>query len=115
MTRRLCSATLDTRRKQHSLMKGKNTMTQMDTTAPRCYRIHIQESLGSQWTLWIEPLTLTYTADGSTLLQGSLPDQSALYGMLNQIAQLGLTLLSVESTPGVGRDALYPVEHRPLH
>ena len=90
-------------------------MTQMDTTAPRCYRIRIQESLDSQWALWFEPLALTYTPDGSTLLQGSLPDQSALYGMLNQIAQLGLTLLSVESAPGAGRDALNPAEHRPPH
>jgi hypothetical protein len=64
---------------------------------------------------WFEPLILTYTPDGSTLLQGSLPDQSALYGMLNQIAQLGLTLLSVESAPGAGRDALHRVEHRPPH
>jgi hypothetical protein len=90
-------------------------MTQMDTTAPRCYRIRIHESLDNQWALWFDPLTLTSTPDGSTLLQGSLPDQSALYGMLNQIAQLGLTLLSVESTPGAGRDALHPVEHRPPH
>jgi hypothetical protein len=75
----------------------------MDTAVPRCYRIRIQETLDSQWALWFEPLTLTYTPDGSTLLQGSLLDQSALYGKLNQIAQLGLTLLSVESTPRAGR------------
>jgi len=32
---------------------------------------------------------------GETVLAGSLPDQSALYGVLVQIEQLGLELLDV--------------------
>jgi hypothetical protein len=81
----------------------------MDTPAPRRYAIRIQESLDIAWALWFEPRVLTRTPEGHTLLQGVLPDQAALYGMLNQIAQLGLTLLSVESTPGEQHAA--PVEH----
>jgi hypothetical protein len=84
-------------------------VTAMDTPAPRRYAICIQEGLDSQWALWFEPLVLTHTLEGHTLLQGVLPDQAALHGMLNQIAQLGLTLLSVESTPGERHAA--PVEH----
>ena len=34
---------------------------------------------------------------GVTVLAGSLPDQSALYGVLAQIEQLGLELLGVSS------------------
>ena len=34
---------------------------------------------------------------GVTVLAGSLPDQSALYGVLAQIEQLGLELLGVRS------------------
>ncbi len=80
-------------------------MIEIDTSGRRCYHIRIQETLDSQWALWFDPLVLVHTPEGQTLLQGSLPDQAALYGMLNQIAQLGLTLLSVESTPGEDRDA----------
>jgi hypothetical protein len=35
---------------------------------------------------------------GETVLAGSLPDQSALYGVLVQIEQLGLELLDVHRT-----------------
>jgi hypothetical protein len=35
-----------------------------------------------------------------TVLAGSLPDQSALYGILAQIEQLGLELLGVSSVEG---------------
>jgi hypothetical protein len=33
------------------------------------------------------------------VLVGSLPDQAALHGVLNQISKLGVELLSVESVP----------------
>ena len=37
-----------------------------------------------------------------TVLAGSLPDQSALYGVLAQIEQLGLELLGVSSVEDCG-------------
>jgi predicted AlkP superfamily pyrophosphatase or phosphodiesterase len=46
--------------------------------------------------------TLTATPSGhDTLLTGSLPDQSALYGVINQLEALGLQLLEIRR-PGSG-------------
>jgi hypothetical protein len=42
--------------------------------------------------------TLTATRSGyDTLLRGSLPDQSALYGVIGQLEALGLQLLEIHS------------------
>ncbi len=65
------------------------------------YDIRIREALDEQWAVWFDPLALTHTSDGQTALCGPLPDQAALHGMLNRIAHLGLTLLSVSSVTEV--------------
>ncbi len=65
--------------------------------ATTIYDIRIREALDEQWLVWFDPLVLTHTADGQTALCGPLPDQAALHGILNRIAHLGLTLLSVSS------------------
>ena len=66
--------------------------------ATMIYDIRIREALDEQWTVWFDPLALTHTPEGQTALCGPLPDQAALHGILNRIAHLGLTLLSVSST-----------------
>jgi hypothetical protein len=63
------------------------------------YDIRIREALDEQWALWFDPLTLTHTPGGQTVLCGALPDQAALHGVLASIAHLGLTLVSVSSVP----------------
>ena len=65
--------------------------------ATTIYDIRIREVLDEQWAVWFDPLALTHTSDGQTALCGPLPDQAALHGILNRIAHLGLTLLSVSS------------------
>ncbi len=70
--------------------------------ATTIYDIRIREALDEQWAVWFDPLALTHTSDGQTALCGPLPDQTALHGILNRIAHLGLTLLSVSSaTAGI--------------
>ncbi|HEX6386101.1 MAG TPA: hypothetical protein VF177_15630 [Anaerolineae bacterium] len=59
------------------------------------YQIRIAGLLDPYWSDWFDGLTITYTADDSTILTGPLPDQAALHGVLNKIRDLGLTLLSV--------------------
>ena len=45
---------------------------------------------------WFEGFTMTRRADFNTKLQGFLIDQSALYGVLRIIHDLGLDLVSVK-------------------
>jgi hypothetical protein len=40
-------------------------------------------------------LTITLEEDGNTLLTGPIADQSALYGLLKKVRDLGLPLVSV--------------------
>jgi hypothetical protein len=66
------------------------------------YQIKIKDHLDSDWSDWFEDLSITLEADGNTLLTGPIADQSALYGLLKRVHQLGLQLISinkVESKP----------------
>jgi hypothetical protein len=60
------------------------------------YRIRVVETLSSRWAVSFGGLTLTPANDGSTVIHGSVADQSALFGLLNRVRDLGLTLVSVE-------------------
>ena len=63
------------------------------------YAIRVAGRLTPRWAEWLEGLELRHEADGATLLSGSLPDQSALFGVLIKIRDLNLVLLSVEREP----------------
>jgi hypothetical protein len=60
------------------------------------YRIRISGHLDQAWTAWFDELTLIENDDGTTELVGPLSDQSALYGLLARLRDLGATLLVVE-------------------
>jgi hypothetical protein len=59
------------------------------------YEIRVKGHLDTLWLDWFESLILTHEADGTSTLAGPLADQAALYGLLNRVRDLGLTLLSV--------------------
>jgi hypothetical protein len=62
----------------------------------RCYKIRVGGPVGP--TVMEAFPTLTATRSGQdTVLAGSLRDQSALYGMINQLEALGLQLLEIRS------------------
>jgi hypothetical protein len=63
---------------------------------PRQYQITIEGHLQSSWSEWFENLTIEQEPDGTTTLSGPVTDRAALYGILNKLRDLGLTLLSVE-------------------
>lgn len=69
------------------------------------YAIRVQGQLGPQWAEWFDHLTITPLDNGDTLLTGPIVDQSALYGVLKKVRDLGLPLLAVNSVasepPGV--------------
>jgi hypothetical protein len=59
------------------------------------HEIRIQGHLDTHWTDWLEGLTFTHEADGTTTLRGPLEDQAALHGVLNKIRDLALPIVSV--------------------
>ncbi len=59
------------------------------------YEIRIQGYLEDRWADWFEGLTIQKEEDGTTLLRGHLPDQTALHGVLLKIRDMNLTILSV--------------------
>jgi hypothetical protein len=68
------------------------------TGQPMIYQIRIKGHLGRQWADRFEELSITLEEDGTTLLTGPVVDQAALYGLLRRIRDLGITLLSVNSS-----------------
>ncbi len=62
---------------------------------PEYYEIKIRGCLDPGWSEWFAGLHLSSLKENETLLSGPLPDQAALYGVLERIRDLNLTLLSV--------------------
>jgi hypothetical protein len=52
-------------------------------------------------------MTLTTEDDGITLIQGLVVDQAALHGLLQQVRDTGLPLISVTQA-GPGQSATHP-------
>lgn len=75
-----------------SLSQAMNSPLPFDP--PHCYAILVKGRLDRKWAGWFDEMALSHVGD-NTLLQGSLPDQSALYGLLSRLSDLGMTLLSV--------------------
>jgi len=62
---------------------------------PAVYQITVKGHLDSQWSAWFDNMLITNQANGEAVLCGRLADQSALYGVLTKIRNLGLPLLGV--------------------
>ena len=59
------------------------------------YEIHLKGRLeGDHWSQWFGGLTVTLGND-ETILRGPVTDQAALFGVLNVIRDLGLTLITL--------------------
>ena len=57
--------------------------------------IRVKGQIDKRWSEWLSGLTITNTPEGDTVLSGSVLDQSALYGLIGRLRDLGLPLLSV--------------------
>lgn len=80
-------------------------------TKHKSYEIKIKGRLGESWAEWFEPLLITYTEEGNTILKGELVDQAALQGVLTNLGNLNIELISVnpveaESNPSIEEDDL---------
>ena len=71
--------------------------------------VRVKGHIDLTWSDWLEGLTVIHTAEGDTVLRGSVTDQSTLFGLLNRISGLNLHLVSVSSqptTPGQQREVM---------
>jgi hypothetical protein len=59
------------------------------------YEIRLEGCLTDGWTEWFGGLSIQAEDDSTTVLRGFLLDQAALFGILNKIHALNLSLLSV--------------------
>ncbi len=62
------------------------------------YEIKVQGYLDGHWSEWLGGLAVNHDGEGYTLLSGLIPDQAALHGILVQIRDLGLPLISLKCT-----------------
>jgi hypothetical protein len=62
---------------------------------PGLYEVRLKGHLDSRWAAWFDGLTLTSESDGTTLIQGPVVDQAALFGLLRKLRDVGLPLVSV--------------------
>ena len=67
---------------------------------PFLYEIRVKGQLSEeQWTAWFDDLAVSHT-NGETILRGSLPDSTALYGLLARFRDLAVRLVSVNVLDG---------------
>src|SRR5215210_3200012 len=88
MDRSLSSAT----HRNRDMSNNGNSNT--DPSKPIVYQIRLQGHLGPQWTDWFGGLAITLEDNGDTLLTGPVVDQAALHGLLKEVRDLGMPLIS---------------------
>lgn len=70
------------------------------------YEIKVKGYLDPLWSEWLAGMKLTHLEGDETLLSGALPDQAALYGLLERIRDINLTLISVTRGELSSRDSV---------
>jgi hypothetical protein len=71
---------------------------------PEVYEIRTQGHLAPHRLRGFDGLTVTHQTNGETVLVGPISDQSALYGLLNWLHDLGAPLVSVRRLKGGEED-----------
>ena len=64
------------------------------------YLVRVRGHLDDLWARAFGAARLVREANGTTTFAVDVPDQAALYGVLNQVRDLGAPLLSVVRTDG---------------
>ena len=58
--------------------------------------IVVKGHLDTDWSGWLEGLTITHNDKGETIVSGPIRDQAALYGILAKIRDMALFVISVK-------------------
>ena len=85
-------------------MSKPNDMAAFDFGGPATYRIVIQGRVSEDWHRRLGGMGVTTSSPGSdeprTTLEGRLPDQAALHGLLETLYALHLPILEVTKLDG---------------
>jgi hypothetical protein len=80
--------------------------------------IRVKGHLEPRWSEWLDGLTLTCKNDGTTVIEGPVIDQAALFGIIDRLRDMALPLISIlhfdRATSTKGNDHLPPVPSGPL-
>lgn len=57
----------------------------------------VRGQIDEQWSDWFAEFEITHTDQDETILTGEIADQTALYGLIAKLRDLGLSLISVNS------------------
>jgi hypothetical protein len=68
------------------------------------YEIHIEGHLTDNWSDWFDGLAIRNEPSGETILTGPVTDQAALYGILTNMHNLNLILVSVHRSASINED-----------
>ena len=60
----------------------------------------VKGQLDLAWSGWFEGLTITHSNRDESLFSGQIRDQTAFYGLLAKVRDMGLALISVKYTAG---------------
>lgn len=57
--------------------------------------IRVKCHLEPRWSEWLDGLALTRENDGTTLIEGRVVDQAALFGIIDRMRDMALPLISI--------------------
>lgn len=73
------------------------------------YHIKVKGFLDDRWSDWFDGFVISHDGAGDTILEGLVRDQTALYGLIAKVRDLGLTLVAVEQcTTAIDTDPVAP-------
>lgn len=59
--------------------------------------IHIEGKIDESWSEWFEGMEITHTETDMSVIRGKMKDQSALYGLISKLRDLGIDLISFKA------------------
>jgi len=90
-----------------------NRATTSPATTGTTYQLRVAGHLDDHWATWLDDLILTRRDDGTTVLTGSLADQSQLHGLIERIRDLGVPLLSLSTLAATAPQGKTPARPAP--
>jgi hypothetical protein len=74
--------------------------------------IRVRGHLEPRWSDWLDGLTLTRENDGTTVIEGTVVDQAALFGIFDRLRDMALPLISVLHVDPVPRPSTHQTTNR---